>query len=104
MYVWHTVFLEMAIKTWACDQTQEIFEGESARLVPRNVLKRANTKLLMLHAAADLRDLRVPPGNRLEKLRGNREGQFSIRINDQYRVCFQWREGDAYKVEIVDYH
>lgn len=58
----------------------------------------------MLHAAKDLRDLRSPPNNRLEKLYGDREGQHSIRINDQYRICFQWREGDAYEVEIVDYH
>ncbi len=58
----------------------------------------------MLHAVADLRDLRVPQSNRLEKLRGAREGQYSIRVNDQYRICFTWRSGDAYQVEIVDYH
>lgn len=58
----------------------------------------------MLDASSDLRDLRLPPSNRLEKLLGNRVGQFSIRINNQYRVCFQWRDGDAYQVEIVDYH
>ena len=104
MYVWHTVYPEMAIKTWACIYTQAIFEGESPGLVPRNVLKRANSKLLMLHAATDLRDLRVPPGNRLKKLHGNRDGQLSIRVNDQYRVCFEWHDGDAYEVEIVDYH
>ena len=72
--------------------------------MPRNVLKRANVKLLMLNAATDLRDLRSPPANRLEKLRGNREGQYSIRINKQYRICFVWRGGDAYQVEIMDYH
>lgn len=72
--------------------------------MPRNVLKRATAKLLMLNAATNLRDLRSPPANRLEKLRGNREGQYSIRINQQYRVCFVWRSGDAYQVEIVDYH
>jgi proteic killer suppression protein len=94
----------MAIKTWACEETRAIFEGESPDLVPRNVLKRANIKLLVLHAAADFRDLIVPPSNRLEKLHGDREGQHSIRINDQYRVCFAWRDGDAYDVEIVDYH
>jgi len=58
----------------------------------------------MLNASTDLRDLRVPPSNRLEKLRGVREGQYSIRINDQYRICFVWRGGDAYQVEVVDYH
>jgi proteic killer suppression protein len=94
----------VAIKTWACEQTRAIFEGESPSLVPRNVLKRANVKLLMLNAATDLRDLRSPPANRLEKLRGNREGQYSIRINKQYRICFVWRGGDAYQVEIMDYH
>ena len=94
----------MAIKTWACQDTKAIFEGDSPDLVPRTVLKRANAKLLVLHAAADLRDLSVPPGNRLEKLHGNRDGQHSIRINDQYRACFVWRDGDAYDVEIVDYH
>jgi len=68
------------------------------------VMARAYRKLLILHAAVDLRDLRIPPGNRLEKLRGSRKGQFSIRVNDQYRICFTWRSGDAYQVEIVDYH
>lgn len=94
----------MAIKTWACEETRALFDGESPDLVPRSVLKRANAKLLVLNAAHDLRDLTVPPSNRLEKLRGDREGQHSIRINDQYRVCFEWRDGDAYEVEIVDYH
>ena len=61
-------------------------------------------KLRMLDAAAELGDLRVPPGNRLEKLAGNRAGQHSIRINDQWRICFRWRDGDAYEVEIADYH
>ena len=58
----------------------------------------------MLHAAADVRDLVIPPGNRLESLRGDRAGRYSIRVNDQYRVCFVWEDGDAYEVEIVDYH
>ena len=61
-------------------------------------------KLLYLHRARDLMDLRVPPGNRLEALKGNRKGQHSIRVNDQWRICFRWRDGDAYDVEIVDYH
>lgn len=89
----------MAIKTWACEETRAIFEGESPNIVPRNLLKRAHAKLLMLHAATEIRDLTVPPANRLERLR-----QHSIRINRQYRVCFVWRAGDAYQVEIVDYH
>ena len=94
----------MAIKTWACEDTQAVFEGESPDIVPKQLLKKAHKKLLNLYAAADYRDLMVPPGNRLEKLRGNRDGQHSIRINDQYRICFVWRSGNAYQVEIVDYH
>ena len=94
----------MAIKSWESDETRAVFDGESPDVVPRNVLKRATAKLLMLNAAQRLSDLAVPPGNRLERLRGDREGQHSIRINDQYRVCFVWRDGDAYDVEIVDYH
>ena len=61
-------------------------------------------KLLMVDAAESLDDLRVPPGNRLEKLKGNREGQHSVRVNDQWRVCFIWKDGDAHEVEVVDYH
>ena len=94
----------MAIRTWAGDATKAIFEGQSPDIVPRVVLGRAHRKLVMLNASTDLRDLRVPPSNRLEKLRGVREGQYSIRINDQYRICFVWRGGDAYQVEVVDYH
>ena len=94
----------MAIRTWACSASRSLFKGERPAFVPRTVLARAHRKLILLHAAADLRDLRIPPSNRLEKLRGSRDGQYSIRINDQYRVCFVWRSGDAYQVEIVDYH
>ncbi len=97
-------YIRVAIKTWACNETKAIFEGESPDLLPRNVLRRANAKLLVLHAAVDMRDLMIPPSNRLEKLRGDRAGQHSIRINDQYRICFEWRNGDAHDVEIVDYH
>ena len=81
-----------------------IFEGEWSRRFPRSVQRRAQAKLTMLHAAAELSDLRVPPGNRLEKLSGGRAGQHSIRVNDQYRICFVWRNGNAYQVEMVDYH
>lgn len=94
----------MSIKTWACQQTRAIFAGESPDIVPRNLLKRAHRKLLMLHAATDIRDLRVPPANRLEKLHGERAGQYGIRINDQFRICFSWRSSGAHHVEIVDYH
>ncbi len=68
------------------------------------VQRAAWKKLAILHAAGSLQDLRVPPGNRLEKLTGSREGQYSIRINDQWRLCFEWKSGDAYGVEMVDYH
>lgn len=94
----------MAIKSWKSKQTQAVFDGESPGVVPKKVLKRANAKLLMLHAATALKDLASPPGNHLEKLKGDRVGQHSIRINDQYRVCFVWRDGDAHDVEIADYH
>ncbi len=72
--------------------------------LPSDIQRVALRKLWMLDAATKIEDLAVPPGNRLEKLHGDREGQWSIRINDQWRVCFAWREGDAYDVEIVDYH
>jgi len=94
----------MAIKSFACELTRELFERERNRVVPPPVARRARRKLLLIDAAAEIAFLRVPPGNRLEKLQGNRVGQWSIRINDQYRVCFVFRLGDAYKVEIVDYH
>ena len=94
----------MAIRTWTCSETRAIFQGYGSRLVPGSVLRRAHKKLLVLNAATDLRDLAAPRSNRLEKLHGDRKGQFSMRVNDQYRVCFRWRNGDAYQVEIVDYH
>jgi len=74
------------------------------RRFSREIQRVALRKLVMLHAAESLQDLRAPPGNRLERLSGDREGQYSIRINDQWRVCFRWAEGDAYDVEITDYH
>lgn len=72
--------------------------------MPQDIQQVALRKLRMLHRAVNLQDLRIPPANRLEKLRGEREGQYSIRINDQWRICFEWKNGDAYNVEIVDYH
>ena len=90
------------IKSFADRRTAEIwFTGQSRGGPPASITKR---KLAMLDAAANLGDLKDPPGNRLEKLRGDRRGQFSIRINDQYRICFIWRQPDAYEVEITDYH
>ena len=74
------------------------------RRIPANIRKGALKKLQLLNAAAALGDLAVPPGNRLERLRWDREGQYSIRVNDQYRICFEWKDGNAYEVEVVDYH
>jgi len=92
------------IKTFHCRDTERIFNFERVRAWDVSVRKAALRKLKWLDAAADLNDLRIPPANRLEKLRGDREGQHSIRVNDQYRLCFIWREGHAYHVELVDYH
>lgn len=77
---------------------------ENSNKLPRDIHQRGYVKLRMLHNAASLDDLRIPPANKLEKLSGNRAGQHSIRINDQWRICFKWSKGDAYDVEIVDYH
>ena len=81
-----------------------MFERQRARKLPPDVQVRAYRKLLILDAADRLEDLRVPPGNRLERLGGDRAGQHSIRVNDQWRICFMWRDGDAHDVEICDYH
>jgi toxin HigB-1 len=94
----------MTIKTWACNLSRELFERKRNVVVPPNIARRARRKLLMVDAAAEIAFLRIPPGNRLEKLQGNRAGQWSIRINDRFRICFVFRSGDAYQVEIVDYH
>jgi proteic killer suppression protein len=92
------------IKSFADKETEKLFRGRRTRAVPEQVRERALSKLLVLNAATDVEDLRAPPGNRLEKLRGDREGQWSIRINQQYRVCFSFEGADAYDVEIKDYH
>lgn len=92
------------IKSFAGGETEKLFWGRRSRAVPAQVRERALSKLLVLNAATGVEDLRSPPGNRLEKLRGDREGQWSIRINQRYRVCFSFEGGDAHDVEIVDYH
>ena len=92
------------IRSFRCRHTEKIFQREHARKLPHSIERAAMRKLWMIDAAPDLNSLRVPPGNRLEALGGNRLGQHSIRINDQWRICFEWRESDAYNVEIVDYH
>jgi len=85
-------------------ETERIWLGEKSRRLPPALVRPARRKLLMLHAAASLQDLRVPPGNRLHALSGDRAGEYSISINDQWRICFEWRDGNAYRVEITDYH
>ncbi len=91
------------IRAFRCADTERLFRREPPRRF-KAIARSALRKLDMLDAAPDLRTLSTLPGNRLERLKGNREGQYSIRINDQWRVCFVWREGHAYDVEIVDYH
>lgn len=92
------------IKSFRDRDTERVFNRLPARRLSDTILRRARRKLLILDAAESLRDLRVPPGNRLEKLTGDRRGQHGIRINDQWRICFRWRDGHAYEVEITDYH
>ncbi|MCL2519409.1 MAG: type II toxin-antitoxin system RelE/ParE family toxin [Spirochaetaceae bacterium] len=92
------------IKSFNCPSTKQIYDGNIAKKFPAEIQSRARRKLDMLDAAEILEDLRVPPSNRLEKLLGNRSGQYSIRINDKYRLCFEWINNEAQNVEIVDYH
>ena len=92
------------IKTFADRETEKIFRQEFSRKLPQTIQRVALRKLLMINAAMTLSDLRIPPANHLEALSGDRDGQFSIRINGQYRICFVWDGNDAEQVEIVDYH
>jgi toxin HigB-1 len=85
-------------------ETETLWQSGRSRRLPADLHLRAFKKLAILNAAVTLDNLKVPPGNQLEALRGNRTGQYSIRINDQYRMCFAWRDGNAFEVEIVDYH
>jgi proteic killer suppression protein len=92
------------IKSFSGKETENLFLRQRSNRLPTDIYRITLRKLLVLDAAEKLEDLRIPPGNRLEKLTGNRQGQYSIRINDQWRICFRWSDGDAYEVEIVDYH
>jgi toxin HigB-1 len=92
------------IRSFTCQETERIFGGQFSRRLPQDIQRLAARKLEMLAAASDLNSLRVPPANRLEKLKGDREGMYSVRINDQWRLCFSWSSTDAHDVEIVDYH
>ena len=92
------------IKSFHSKETEKLFFRQRSPRFSVDIHRTALRKLLLLDAAERLEDLRVPPGNRLEKLTGGRQGQYSIRINDQWRICFRWSKGDAYEVEIADYH
>jgi len=92
------------IRSFKCKETERLFNLEPVKKIPVVVQKTALRKLWILDAAAALQDLRSPPGNKLESLKGDRQGQYSIRINDRFRVCFVWQGSDAWDVEIVDYH
>ncbi len=92
------------IRSFRDKETERVFARKRSRKLAQDIQRVAQRKLAILDAAQSLQDLRAPPGNRLEKLSGNRKGQHSIRINDQWRICFRWEEGNAYDVEITDYH
>jgi proteic killer suppression protein len=92
------------IKTFKDAETQKIYRRERSRKLPSTIHQAALRKLRMINNALNINDLRVPPANHLEKLSGNRQGQYSIRINDQWRICFEWKHRDAFNVEITDYH
>lgn len=96
--------LRGVIKSFADRAIQQLFQRRRVMGLPPDIHGVALRKLRLLDAATRLDSLRVPPGNRLEALRGDRKGGYSIRVNDQWRICFRWRDGDAYEVEIVDYH
>jgi len=92
------------IKSFKCKETKKIFSRRVSRKLPRSIQQVALRKLRMINRAATLQGLLIPPANRLEKLHGNRAGQYSIRINNQWRICFEWRNGNAHNVAITDYH
>jgi len=92
------------IVSFRCGETERIWQRQFSRKFPGNIQQKALQKLQLLDAAVRLENLRIPPGNRLEALKGDRRGQHSIRINRQWRICFQWIDGNAHKVDIVDYH
>jgi proteic killer suppression protein len=92
------------IKSFKRKEAEKIYQGRYSKRMPKVIQRLAARKLEMLAAASKLQSLRIPPSNRLEKLKGDRAGQHSLRINDQWRICFIWKAGDAHEVEIVDYH
>jgi len=98
-----SVTVVAVIKSFASRETAALFSGRTSRRIPADIRRRALQKLVALHAVVALEELSRIPGHRLEKLRADRAGQYSLRVNDQWRICFTWRDGDAYAVEVVDY-
>ena len=94
----------MAIKNFKDKEAERIFKGYFSKKLPQQIQRKARMRLVQLHTAASVEDLRLPPSNHLEQLSGDRKGQHSIRINNQYRVCFKWNDGNVAEVEITDYH
>jgi len=92
------------IQSFKCKETEKIFKGLISRKFPINIQSRAFNKLALIHVSLTIDDLKSPPSNHLEQLKGDRSGQYSIRINNKYRICFKWQDNDACYVEIVDYH
>ena len=92
------------IKSFRDKETEKVFSRQLSSKLPHHIQRLVRKKLVMIDAAPELNDLRIPLGNRLEALKGDRKGQHSIRINDQWRICFKWSDGDTFDVEIVDYH
>ena len=92
------------IRSFKDNETEKVFNGRFSKKLPQDIQRIAERKLILIHRSFTLNDLRVPPSNHLEALKGNRKGQHSIRINDQWRICFEWREDGVYDVEITDYH
>jgi proteic killer suppression protein len=92
------------ISSFKDGEAEKIWERQFSARLPQNIQRTALRKLSMIHNSINIPDLKIPPGNHLEELKGNREGQYSIRINDQWRICFKWDNGNAFDVEIVDYH
>lgn len=92
------------IKSFKCKETERLFNGNFSRKLPQSIQRIAQRKLIQIHAATTLDFLRSPPANYLERLSGDRQNQYSIRINEQWRICFIWQENNAFDVEIVDYH
>ncbi|MBT3313526.1 MAG: type II toxin-antitoxin system RelE/ParE family toxin [Anaerolineae bacterium] len=92
------------IKSFKGKEAEKVFNGQFSKKFHQDIQRIAERKLIMLHKSANLADLQIPPSNRLEALKGNRKGQHSIRINNQWRICFEWRKDGVYQVEIIDYH